>query len=457
MIGAGLICLAIWVALRTAMRTRSLALCVLTASIIVFYGVRALGIATGMDAPTPAYLFTTTNIDNALTRFGCVVLLFYASAILAYRVSRDPASALARLLPFPIRAIRQGPLVTVTMLSTVFASALAMGQVAAHGSFAGAVYAAKAGRESGEAILRMPATVAVALSCALFYSAKRSSSGITLQVARLLALVCAAVSAVSASVWGSRQFGVVAAAYLLGGPTIAAFRNAKRNWAVRAVLVFLVVIGLGFGLRVYRDDALGGATAVTQAEENQFRQVTIAANGTLLDTSLLAVKDWPKNNPWRKGVDFRNGLWSALPTQLRPQEHQTVSTIGAYVHELYQPDSRSGWPIGAPTEWYINFGWLGVLIGGLLSGLVYRAIAIGVQRSPAPELSTMSTLILTLIVFPLGVSTASLNRLVVHAIPLALVLNLMQVGRARIESVPSAPHVNPHKRTTPRSQRRDEL
>ncbi len=284
-----------------------------------------------------------------------------------------------------------------------------------HGGFGQAVYSAKSSREAGEALMRIPATIAVVLSCSLFYSAERTTDALVARrTVRLIALACALASALSASVWGSRQFAVLAAAYLLGAPAIAAFRNARRSWFVNAALVFAIVVGIGFGLRLYRDNILGGETAVSQAQGNEFRQISISANGTSLDSSLLAVKDWPRVHYWRNGVDFSDGLWGAMPQSMRP-DGVVVDTIGAQFHRIYEPDTHNGWPIGAPTEeWYINFGWVGVIIGGLLTGLIYRALTNGLQRSPMPELATVATLVMTLIVFPFGVSAASANRFVIR-------------------------------------------
>ena len=427
MIGLGLLLAGILLTLRAAIRTRSLALSVLAVSLFAFYGIRGIGIALHVDTPYPDYLFSATNLDSAMGRFGLLVLVFCLSVIVAHHFSRDAATLVAKFLPLPSTRLKPGLVLGATLATTALATALALYQVTSHGGFGQAVYSAKSTREAGEALMRIPATIAIVLSCSLFYSAKRTADGLVARrTLRAVALTCALASAVSASVWGSRQFAVLAAAYLLGAPAIAGFRNARRSWFVSAALVFTIVVGIGFGLRLYRDDILGGETAVSQAQGNEFRQISISVNGTSLDSSLLAVKDWPRVHSWRNGVDFTDGIWGAVPQSMRP-DGVLVDTIGAQFHRIYEPDTHNGWPIGAPTEWYINFGWAGVIIGGLLTGWIYRALTNGLQRSPMPELATVATLVMTLIVFPMGVSAASANRFVIHAIPLLAMLTLLRV------------------------------
>jgi hypothetical protein len=313
-------------------------------------------------------------------------------------------------------------------------------QVNSQGGFGDAIYSAKSSRQTGQGPLRIPATIALVLSCSLFYSAKRTWEGVARRNVRIIALACSLASALAASAWGSRQFAVLAAAYLVGAPAIEAFRKSRRSWVVSAALAAAIVLAVGFGLRLYRDHILGGETAISQA--NYFRQISISANGTSFDNSMLAVRDWPQVHPWRHGQDFVDGLWDALPHAMRPKG-VVEQSVGVKFHRIYESDANSGWPIGAPTEWYINFGWLGVAFGGLLTGLIYRGITIGLKRSPMPELATVSTLVLTVIVFPLGYSSASANRFVIHALPLVFVIGALRLLSGPQEDTektePSAP------------------
>lgn len=422
MIGLVLFLAAVTLVTNTAVRDRSLPMATLAASFVVFYGVRAFGVGLGIDSPYPEYLFRGTDMHRSLDWFGAMVLLFCVSLVFAYRVTADLAAAVSSLLPLPRRKISLSPRMVMMLLFTVIATGIALLQIATYGGFDGAIVAAKSDRESGGAILRIPATLALVLSASNLYAAPQTIEKLASQrIAQQIAALCLVTAAMAASVWGSRQFMMVAVGYVIGAPAIVAFQNAKRGWFLRAALTLGLVVVAGLALRLYRDDALGGETAVSQADGNLFRQVSISANGTTFDSSILAVRDFPENIDFRAGEDFTTGLWGALPNALRPDRLQ-FETIGAMFHRLYEPTANNGWPIGAPAEWFINFGWIGVAVGGLLSGVLYRSITIGLQRSPMPQLSTIAALILTLIVFPLGLSSSSANRFVIHVIPLLVLL-----------------------------------
>lgn len=427
MIGLIMLLAAVGLLVRAARRHRSIALAVLAAAFAIYYGVRAAGVALHLDEPFPEYLFTATDLNSALTRFGEVALLFAIAVVVAHHLAGPTAGAISVALPFVRHRLHTPTLALAMVLFTSVAGLIALSVMAGVGGLEQALSAAKADREGSGVLFRMPATVGLVLSCGLFHRSRKSRE-FNARVTTYLAAACIAIAAMSASVWGSRQFIVVAAAYLIGAPVLEAFRSARRGWMFRAVLVAIVIVGVGFGLRIYRDDALGQETAVTRAEGDTFRQVSIAINGTLLDSSLLAVKDWPRRQDFREGQDFVDGAWAALPGSLRPESHATIESLGSKFHQVYEPEARNGWPIGAPTEWYINLGWLGVLLGGALTGIVIRAVTFAGNRSREPELAIIATLILTIIVLPLGVSASSANRYVAHALPLTIVLWLIASG-----------------------------
>ncbi|MBK6886784.1 MAG: oligosaccharide repeat unit polymerase [Tetrasphaera sp.] len=433
MIGSGLILLAVFLVARVAVKSRSLPVGILAASMGVFYAVRAVGVGLGLDDPYPDFLFQGTELNGPLIRLGLLLLVFVLSFLVTYRKSGPIARPLAWALPLPPRRILLGPLLIATVFFSGLATLIALNQIVRYGGSSQAIYAAKAGRTSGEGILRIPATLALVLSCSTLYAAGRLAGGkLAAGTIRLIAGASAIVAALAASVWGSRQFTVLAAGYLLGSRAITAFRQGKRGWLVGSTILFSAVIGFGFWLRLYRDDVLGGRTAISEAQGQQFRRVTLSMNGSTLDSSLLAVRDWPSRNGWLGSDLFTNGLWGAVPAQLRP-EGLLVDSAGAQFHRFYEPLAKSGWPIGAPVEWFISFGWAGVIIGGLLSGLIYRSMTLALRRSPSPELATVSALILTIVVFPLGVSASSANRFVIHALPLFLLLLPLQALSRSLE------------------------
>ena len=427
MIGLIFIAAGLAIVIRLAVSQRSIPHGVLAAMIAVFYGVRAIGVGLNVDDPYPGYLFSATSIDHALDRFGAILLIFCISLAVGDTAFKGMASSISRVLPFPRQELRLQPLMSAMVLLSGIALIIALYQTASYGGIQGAIVAAKSERVSGQGLLRIPATMALILSCAGFHAIPRGTeANASHRALQVISAACIGASVLSASLWGSRQFIVLALAYVFGAPAIHAFRQSQRGWWIKSAIVSTVVIAVGFGLRIYRDNALGGETAVSAAQGNLFRQISISANGTTLDSSLLAAKDFPAHAEYRGGQDFITGIYGAMPASLRP-DNSEIDTVGAAFHRLYEPTATSGWPIGAPTEWYINFGWIGVVVGGLVSGIAYKAINAGMHRSGNPELGAMVGLLLTLIVFPLGISASTPNRFVIHIVPLILILGALSL------------------------------
>ena len=70
-------------------------------------------------------------------------------------------------------------------------------------------------------------------------------------------------------------------------------------------------------------------------------------------------------------------LWADKPTAIPP---------GKWFRQVYEPKKINGSPMGAGALWYLNFGWLGLLLGGLLSGLVIGLVSAAQRRYPPERL-----------------------------------------------------------------------
>ena len=424
-----------------SVRARSFPVGVFTVLLMVFYAVRGLGVGLGFDESVHVNRLTGAEIPGVMNRVGVVVFLFVLCFVVGYVGSRQTSMLIAPSLPIPSRQLSSRSVLLAMMTFACLALAIAVSQILLHGSFNSAIAASKSDRATGGALLRIPATLAIILSAAnlrrlVANGGSRGRRGLV-----VISFTCLAAGAWAASVWGSRQFIIIALGFVLLAPAIDSFRSKRQGWLGRSGATAAILLSVGLGLRLYRDDALGGETAVTAAEGDLYRQLSIASNGALFDNALLAVRDFPDRFAYRGGTDFYVGLWGSVPRSLRPKGLE-FDSIGAMFHRLYNPAATSGWPVGAPFEWFINFGWPGVMLGGLLSGFIYRALTEMLRRSPMPSFATMTTLVMAMVVFPLGLSTSSPNRFVVHALPLLLFLR-----STRSESTPSAePDLDAHPR-----------
>ena len=110
----------------------------------------------------------------------------------------------------------------------------------------------------------------------------------------------------------------------------------------------------------------------------------------------------------------------------------SILDIGDGVRQVCEPQTQSGWPMRPVGEWLVNVGWLGVAVGGALSGYVLRAaqrVYDDLWRNPWSM--TMSVTV-ALFVAPGGFSVATPQTMVALVLPLFLAaLALRQLAPLR--------------------------
>ena len=240
----------------------------------------------------------------------------------------------------------------------------------------------------------------------------------------MLGLSCAFLNSGYILLWGQRSLVVVVMALLLLGslPHISQ-RQRQRPWRARAIGVTLLAAGIvavvSLGLRVWRDTVTRGQVYDVVAEGTATRQISLATNSMSFDRAMLAFRDWPARYDFRGGEDFINGTLGVIPRFLWPEA--PTGKTGAWFRQVYQPGVDNGWPPGAPVEWYLNFGLLGLVIGGLFAGLVFGFLSREQRKAGPSALNTAIALIAAVYVFQLGLPSDTISRIVFWLIPLAAV------------------------------------
>jgi hypothetical protein len=93
---------------------------------------------------------------------------------------------------------------------------------------------------------------------------------------------------------------------------------------------------------------------------------------------------------------------------------------------VYEPQVKNGWPVGTPTIWYLNFGWIGLIIGGIISGSIVGWVVRRYRAAPRSGINIAMTFNIMLFVLPLGwVSQAPLLWLT-WGLPMILVLAFLR-------------------------------
>jgi hypothetical protein len=181
-------------------------------------------------------------------------------------------------------------------------------------------------------------------------------------------------------------------------------------------LVGLLIVAV-VGLRVVRDNILEGHASSATQGQSEIRKLSVDTNSTYFDATLLAVRDWPASQSYRGGEDFVAGFEGIVPRAVWPNKPQQV-LVGQWFRQVYQPLARNGWPLGAIGDWYLNFGLFGLLVGGALSGLLFKWLMAAWWRAAWCPFTVASMICVVVFVVPTGIEADTPTRWAQWALPL---------------------------------------
>ncbi len=401
-----------------------------------FYLFRAGLISLSLDTPYPDYLFVGSNVSRLVLKQSLVITFFLGLFAATFVMFQPAFSSLTRLVPVtadppPLR--RQ---VHVVVLLTAAGTLITVMLLARFGGPQEMIRAAKVDKElAGFFVLKIfPAIgslVAIGLVLDLLQRPSREFASKTLLLP--LALVCAVVGSAYVFLWGSRTTAAVSLLVLLMGRAV--FRRGqkgrrRRTRLVRFVVVAAIVLGLAVWLRVSRDVYISGQVNRSIADARPLRQLSVSTNSTSFDASLLALRDWPRNQPYRRGEDFYNGVVGMIPRPLWPGKPEAVVT-GVWFRQVYEPDIRNGWPPGPIGEWYINFGYWGIAVGGILSGLLFAVLTRAARRAAVHPFNFASITAVVILTAKLGFTAETPLRWMATGVPLLVVASYLGGRRQR--------------------------
>lgn len=402
----------------------------------VFYVFRMLLITTGLDGPSPDYLYSATDTAPLVTRTVlalCAFVLMVGVGAAAILAVLDRGTSRSSVLfvkhEVPLRAMLAMTL-ALTLVTLVISAVL----ISRFGGFGGLVTAAKVDKElSGLYFLKIPMYVgAIVATAAVLDLRRRKAPGGWVW----FAAGCAVIDSVMVFAWGQRSaLIIVIAMLLLGGLHDARSKHPHFRQSIgRLALAAVLVVSLAAGLRIVRDQLTAGEVNDIYASASPYRQASLAVNGNYFDASLLAFRDWPDSQEFRRGEDFYNGVVGAVPRALLPSKPEPAS--GVWFRQIYEPKNVNGWPVGAPTIWFLNFGYGGLLLGGLLSGALLGWVAQRQRHHSASAINTGVSFVLGLLVLQLGVPSDVASRALTWLAPLLIIVALLNVvgTRARGQS-----------------------
>jgi hypothetical protein len=410
---------------------------------VFFYLFRDTVVTFGVDRPYPDALFVPGQTAHLLLHAGAALGLFLVAFLGTYVLHEPYADSLVRFAPvtWSVPSIRRQARLAFALTAT--ATALSIVLVYHYGGVGEMVRASKrtnslAGSYELRIFPAIGAVVAASLALSL-WQRRREDAGF----GRVLGAAAACAALVDAGfvlLWGSRQAAAVVLLILLAGRWLLGhdagageredaagrFRpGVLRLAAVGAVLVLAIT-----GLRLARDTIVVGHVASTIQGQSTVRKVSVATNSTYFDALLLATRDWPSSFPYRGGRDFVVGAEAIVPRVLWPSKPEDVRP-GSWFRQLYEPQHRNGWPLGAVGDWYLNFGLLGVLAGGALSGVVFSGLTAAWRRAPWSPFTISSLFCVLVFVVPTGVEALTPLRWAQWVLPLLLCARYLDVPGER--------------------------
>lgn len=409
----------------------------------LFYGFRPLMFVLGLDVPYPTEVFFPDELPELFTNTLLALSLYLGMAIVGIAaVTRSGTRGWAPF--FADRETNLRRALTVTFVLTAIGSLVSAYLFARYGGVGGVIVASKYDKAlAGLFAFRSISGVGAIIAVTTFIDMRRQ--GASSKVLTWTALVCAFANAFSVFMWGSRGVLIVVAAILVLGlqsHSRRRLRVRRERVLLRLLVAVVIVVVAASGMRVARDTLSHGEVQSNYAASSTWRQAAVGTNSVYFDAAMLSFRDWPSTYPLRRGEDFWNGLVGVVPRALW-RDKPTGIPPGKWFRQVYEPRKLNGWPMGAGALWYLNFGWWGLPLGGLISGLVIGTVAAAQRRRPRSGFNTGVAVIAAVFVLPLGWDNQVLMKFVIWLGPMWLLSYYVAPRRAstsaETELTPVAP------------------
>lgn len=419
--------------------------------------VRPLVLVLGLDTPFPEELFADRDPAGLILSAQGIAVLWLLAVWAGVRLLTPLAGPVSLLFPRGRTALAPRTLLLLAVASSALALVVTATLWARYGGATELITAAKVDRDITESrALRSIPMLAALFSIAAFFAAPRGALG-----RRLLALGLVVLNCYLNWTWGARDVAVISVVALLAGSLLfgpaghtgesetgsSLWRDPR--WRLRLFLVPVLVLVVAFSLRAARDTALWGDLAPTVRDQGTVRMVAVAANVTFYDSLLLVLDDWPSENEFRGGADFVDAGIAAVPSVVAGEQEPFVSPA-VRLAQTYL-DRNNGFPATAAGDWYMNLGLVGVVLGGLLSGVIAAAARLAMRRFTSDPLVWAFSLVFVIRVFPGGLWVTSLLKWVAIGVPIiavSLVIDLV-ARRSRGEVAAPGPDERPQAGVAP--------
>jgi oligosaccharide repeat unit polymerase len=352
------------------------------------------------------------SFSSPLLFQGLIAVVFIMGLMIGF-VSFAKPSSVARFFPHvssdQIRSVMFVGIFLLTIASGLFAAfALFLG-----GGLFEAVELVRYDKLYGDFnFLRQFVRIGTFLSIAYLldsYLRKRAGENISRTTLRIATLFLC-INFFAALITGGKTYLVYPLFTLVIGYTLYFSKSPLKTLIPAFLMLVIVVIGLQYARIVY----------VAENDFNIESQIITGGGMGYLDTNLIYLDLMADQIDL--GEDFYNGAVGIIPRFLWPGKPETI-TAGGNFRRTVVPTSKAGWPVFGFNLWYSNFGWIGVFIGGVLSGFILKSLSFRYKDYRSNPYSLCFFCLFTIfLILPAGLSNLFFINYILNVLPIWIFL-----------------------------------
>lgn len=123
-----------------------------------------------------------------------------------------------------------------------------------------------------------------------------------------------------------------------------------------------------------------GRTPAEAVEDVELTSIlTAGVQNTKIDTFLLLTEFVPGELDFYYGSFYARAALNYVPSEY--WDSKPVLTVGALIRRMFRPEQSGGRTVGQLGDYYINFGYPGILVMGVLLGVLFSVMYRGLRRN----------------------------------------------------------------------------
>jgi hypothetical protein len=206
---------------------------------------------------------------------------------------------------------------------------------------------------------------------------------------------------------------------------------------VLVLLVFFSVWGSVRAIPVASMLGIGEAAHTTRTADLQYGY--LAGVGDPFGTACLVFQIFPEQEAFRRGSTLLVTALGFIPRAIWPEKPVGIGKdlTRYYVGPYYEPTEGYSVTVTLPADLYLNFGWVGVVLGGFLLGVACRIVVTYASQGMVDGIQTRAARVLLPTFFIIGLGEVRSDMATMLAfyamtgIPVAVALAFFRMdGRA---------------------------